>query len=369
MKLFKSHIRRTGLNRHPKAKLLALGGVLFSLGAVTSVTVTYAWYAINVMAQIDNLNVRIITKDYWLKMDLENNTGVTIKYEDRLDEEGNFTGFSLDDMDYDRTVGLNDVSGMYESDWNNSSTNPRTARPQFLKSYGASAAVPNKTAVATQGYLQTVLWLYANDNCEIYLTPDSGIVPNEEKNAETAREKGRDIDKLREVTNAVRLSFYSEDGYVIAKTGDSKQTYYGGVLDMNGDGYYDSYDGKEVLYGEYNTEALTDDYYVDPTSHEKPYEGGDTFTANHNPDVKQVVYDKDDAKLAIKKENSVKIDTLRYDETNPYKVVEPICKLKEGERKRVVFSVYCEGWDEYMTDAIESAAFNINLGFIALIKD
>ena len=237
-----------------------------------------------------------------------------------------------------------------------------------MKSYGASAAAPNRSAVATQGYLQTILWLYANEDCEIYLSPDSGIAPNEEKNAETAREKGRDIDKLRKVTNAVRLSFYSEDGYVIAKTGESKQTYYGGILDMNGDGYYDSYDGKEVLYGEYNTDALTDDYYADPTGHEDPYEGGDTFTANHNPDVKQVIYDKDDAKLAIKKENSVDIEYLQYDETEPLRRLDSICKLSKGERKRVVFSVYCEGWDEYMTDAIESAAFNINIGFVALIK-
>ena len=117
MKLFKSHIRRTGLNRHPKAKLLALGGVLFSLGAVTSIAATYAWYTINVLTTIDSLNVHISSDDYWLHLDLENNAGVTIKYEDRLDEDGNFTGFSLEDMDYDRDVGLNDVSGMFADDW------------------------------------------------------------------------------------------------------------------------------------------------------------------------------------------------------------------------------------------------------------
>ena len=332
---------------------------MFAFGLVVSITTTYAWYTINIMTNIDSLNIRVgVREDYYLKLYLLDKNGV---------EQYKPDGYTLEEMGYDRDTGLRDVSGMFESDWNNEKTDKATALPQFKRSYGASPSSPNRSTVATEGYLQTVYYLESNENCEIYLTPDSKVMANEEKNAETARVKGRSYEKLMQVTNAVRLSFYSEDGYIIANPGETEETYYGGVLDMNGDGYYDSVDGKEVLYGEYNTDAVT---YNDKNGVETPLEESyrDTFHANHQAGITQVNVDRNDKELAIKKENSVKIDTLRYEEDDPLKDVVPICTLRKGEKKRLVLSVYVEGWDPYMTDAIESAAFNIDIGFLALIK-
>ena len=370
MKFLKSYIRRNGLNRHPKAKLLALGGVLFTLGMVTSVAVTYAWYTINVMLSIDNLNVRITSepyKDFALRIELENSLG-RVTPEDRPD------GYTLDDMEYDRDVGLNDVSGMFQDDWLKGA-NYKEVLPQFKRSYGAYPSAPERSTVATQGYLQTVLWLKATEDCEIYLAPGDVVKPNEEKNRETANAKGKDFDKLMNVTNAVRLSFFSEDEesesgyrYLIANPGESEVTYYGGLLDMNGDGYYDYVDGKEVLYGQYNTNAKLS--YQNDAGDSEPYEASlrDTFHANHYPGISHLTFDEDDPNLAIAKEQSVKLATLQYDENEPLRPLESICKLHKGVEKRLVLSIYCEGWDRHMTDAIESAAFNIDISFIALIK-
>lgn len=373
MTFFKSYIRRNSFNRHPKAKLLALGGVLFSLGVVTSVASTYAWYTINVLATLPDLNVKI-TNDtsFDLTIDLINKSG-RINHDDpgHIDEDGNFTGYTLQDMDYDPNVGLNDVSGMFASDWL-TDADPATTKPTFKRSYGSFPSAPERSSEATQGYLQTVLILTASKDCDIYLSKDSGIASAD--TVETAAKKGKDLAKLQKVTNAVRLSFYSEDGYYIAYQQDEavlRDTYYGGPLDMNGDGYYDSIDGKEVFYGEYeNSEAIS---YVVNSEDTPPYEEDlrDTFHANHAPNVSYIAdYDRSNPNpdIGVKKEDSVNIYELIYDEERPLRPLQSICKLKAGEEKRVVFSVYCEGWDLDMTDAIESASFNINIGFVALLK-
>ena len=370
MNSLKKYIRKNGLNRHPKAKLLALGGVLFSFGLVTSVAVTYAWYTINIMTSIDSLNMRITSEpyeDFALRIELENSLG-------RLTPENRPDGYTLDDMEYDRDIGLNDVSGMFEEDWLKGA-NYKTVLPEFKRNYGAVASSPDRSSKATQGYLQTVLWLKATEDCEIYLAPGDVVTPNKEKNEETARIKGRDVNKLMDVTNAVRLSFFSEDEssedgyrYIIANPGESEVTYYGGLLDMNGDGYYDYVDGKEILYGQYNTSAALN--YEQGNGDPEPYAESlrDTFHANHYPGISHLKYEEDDPNLAIAKEKSVKLATLQYDENEPLRPLESICKLKKNEEKRLVLSVYCEGWDRHMTDAIESAAFNIDISFLALIK-
>lgn len=373
MNSFKSYIRRNSFNRHPKAKLLALGGLLFSLGVVTSVATTYAWYTINVLASLPDLNVKI-TNDtsFDLTIDLQNKSGMIYHDDkDHIDGDGNFTGFTLKDMDYDPNVGLNDVSGMFAKDWMKDA-DPATTKPTFKKSYGAYPSSPERSSEATQGYLQTILWLTASKDCSIYLSTDTGVASAD--TAETAAKKGKDLAKLQKVTNTVRLSFYSDDGYYIAYQQDAgilRNTYYGGPLDMNGDGYFDNIEGKEVFYGEYeNSDAITYKHNSDATA---PYEEDlrDTYHANHAPDVDYIDnYDRvnPNPDIGVKKEDSVNIYELIYDENYPMRPLQSVCSLKAGVAKRLVFSVYCEGWDLDMTDAIESASFNINLGFIALLK-
>ena len=384
MKFFKSYIRRNGLNRHPKAKFLALGGVLFSLGVVTSVATTYAWYAINVIQSIPNLNVRIIADedlDFKFTMDLEKKDGKTrIFYDDRVDEEtGEFKGFDLDDMEYDRTNGLNDVSGMYESLWNVSGGDRSTIKPMFQKTY---INAPNRERTtddyaSDKSYLQTVLWLKASEDCDIYLTPDSGIKALDPEHQTAAIQHGKDLAKIAKVTNAVRLSFFSDDGYYIAYQpeqtedeykGEPRITYFGGVLDMNGDGIYDNDGEKEILYGEYSIDGGKELTYDDDALTGPLYDGqmSGTFSASHAEGIKRV--NTKDPNLNIVTEDSLPIYQLQYRADRPLRPLQSICSLKAGEEKRIVFSVYCEGWDRDMTNDIEYASFNINLGFTALLR-
>ena len=377
MKFFKPYIRKNGLSRHPKAMFLALGAALFSLGVVTSVATTYAWYALNVLWELPNLDVKIITEQelgFSFKMDLEQKEGAIIRYEDRINEEGMFTGFTLEDMEYDKKTGLNDVSGMYQDEWFKNA-DPLTTRPQFRSHYGATPGSANPVpGVATQGYLQTVLWLTASEDCEIYLskiveTNDDGI----EKEVPVIKSVDTD-ERLQKVVNTVRLSFYSDDGYKIAyqeESGKLKTTYYGGPLDMNGDGYYDSFEGREVFYGEYENPEAVNSLYRASNGGEQAYPSDmrDVFHANH-ADVAYLDYDRSnpDPAINVKAEDSHNIYEYIYDEDEPLRPLSRITRLTANEPKRLVLSVYCEGWDLDMTDAINHASFNINIGFTALLK-
>ena len=69
--------------------------------------------------------------------------------------------------------------------------------------------------------------------------------------------------------------------------------------------------------------------------------------------------------LNIIKENAYDLDSLRLDD-DLAKSVRPICHVHAGEMKRLVVTVYVEGWDKHMTDDINYAAFYISLSFLAV---
>ena len=367
MSLIKKHIHRTDFT-HPKAKFLMLGMILFTFGVITSVASTYAWFAISIKTNIDRLQIGIsVQEDYYLDLYYEGADGEPTK---------DFNDYDfLNYMGYDPLVGLSDVSSMFQEDWYDEA-NAKELVPEFKRSYGASTSSPDRSYVATQGYLQAVYYLNSNENCEIYLGKDSKVIPNADKNEETAGGINDKYYELMSVTNAVRVSFYTENRYIIAQPDlpegtPDYVTYYGGVLDMNGDGYYDFIDDKEVLYGQLVGEQV-DVPYVEEASENDGFDNNkprSTFNARHKDNVKRVDVEKLKTSDSIAQENSVKIDDLKYDIDDPLKPITPICKLKKGEMKRLVLSIYVEGWDPYMTDAINKAAFNVDIDFVALIKD
>ena len=71
-------------------------------------------------------------------------------------------------------------------------------------------------------------------------------------------------------------------------------------------------------------------------------------------------------KVNGKKENAIKFDNLRYEEDDVFKDVTPITHLEGNVLKRIVVTIYIEGWDKHMTNAIEDSCFDINLSFLAL---
>ena len=389
-----------------KAKLLAFGGLLFSFGVVTSVTTTYAWYNLTqIVASVGNLSLRIDEEmDASLELQLVKNefrdadkdlshSDIAPEHLRSTNEEG-FEGFGPHDLGIEG-IKLNDVSGMFQGDWYGNSSlpllcsAPRNFAPQNKKN--------ERSRRDTDIYVQNIFYLIAGEDASIYLDGSTKkddeehmplytfIKPSVEKNTEAA---GGNLDKYKElndVIHTVRVSFLTDEGYYIAKLGQvtgsnsvitanpyktqDYVTYYSGTLDMDKDGYLDvDNEGNEILYGEYTCEE--NEINRLPTSNAevvKPESERTTFNGVSRPDANRITnLDELKEQNKIKKENSVLLRDLMYDSEQPHLQGTPICHVKAGEAKRVVVTIYVEGWDEHMTDAINNASFDISLSFLAL---
>lgn len=377
--------KKTKTWKFTKAKMLILGSFLFSLGVVTSVTSTYAWFTLTSMGAISNLNLTL-NYDTSFALYLSPNresVDTSLSVEELLEtgalihEEG---GYSREQLGIEG-IELNDVSGMFQSKWLNDETiydqtllpKLRTA-PRFWTADVDASVDPGETN-ERDTFVQNVFYLQAGEDCSIYLdgskNEETGdlntyVRANLAANQKVADETGRDVNKLNKVVNAVRVSFLTTDGYVIADPGDTYETtYYAGLLDTGVTGYYDVKDGYEVMYGEYLGEVR----YVENERHDEKFENGDVFTSNHMPGVQIVdpeqLEDPGNSDLHAVKEEAVSLESLSYDSTKGRKYT-PLCTLRKGELKRIVVTIYVEGWDRDMTDAIASASFDIALSFIAV---
>ena len=281
---------------------------------------------------------------------------------------------------------------MFESDWLNESTDLTTALPKFHTRYRPMGVSGNTGFISDEemekNIVQKEFVLYSeNYDMDIYLDEVTSFTPNTKMNYDKAKEKADDKndaneiaqikDKLDQVIYAARLSFLTDEGYIIINphkgvdiNNQPIETYYGGILDLNKDGFYDSRDGKEVLYGEQIDPGIPVPYKGVGNSdddHMKDVKKYNTFQGEHKNGVQMVDVDLAKENIRIEKSESLKYYTLDL-EHDPLKDT-PICHVKKGEQKRIVMSIYVEGWDIHMTDDIESATFDVNIAFTGLVKD
>ena len=344
-----------------KAKLLTLGALLFSLGVATSAVATSAWYNLKDIAVVGNLNLKIDMKDAWIKLDLKRNGQI-------IENDGN--GYTNEQLGIKDTV-LSDVSGMYQDNWLNSGFDFEHDIPRFHTRYlpgffGETSLESLENLNKT--YVQNEFVLSAGMDTTIYLDSTTDIKPNNDDKIGKDGWTSDRISKLDRAVHAVRISFLTDEGYHIVKLGQTDDTYYGGILDLNKDGYYDNDGSKEYLYGEYSgSPSYLSPSSVDPSQAEinQAKDNHNVFSAYHQKGVEQVNI----ASVNIKKENAKRIDSMTFDVNDPLKQTTPICHVKAGEPKRIVVSIYIEGWDRDMTDDIDQATFDVNIAFTGLVKD
>jgi len=351
-----------------KSTLLLTGLSIFGVSLATSVTATYAWFTISATHHLNNLNI-IIKSDPTLMLGLEDAEGRP-SYDDN-----EFTNSDLNSGD----VTLKDVSGMYSSVWQNEQTVRRT--PTFRAAYRGSGN-HRESRVAEDGYVQKVFYLLGSEDMDIYLAGDddaSYVRPNNPANQEISaqmstneEEFDRTVEELDRVVDAARVSFCTDTSYVVAAPGAYQRTLYGGVLDLNGDGYYDyNAENEEILYGEYVDHSIR---YNENMEESDPLKVS-CFEANHKPGVEMV--DIEDSNQHIAVENAIPFDALTLSKEDYNLHVKdqygfektPICHIKANEDTRLVISIYLEGWDRRMTDKLYSAAFDIKLNFTGLVTD
>jgi len=366
-------IKKGFFDNNKKRNAFLFGLSFFLTGILTSIVATAAWYNIVDIARINNINLIFYNEDTTLTLELLDRNGEVVKNEDGSIKYGEFTN---EELGINSETKLDNVSGMFESSWNGGEENTSDVVPTFRSAY-RSVGNYQQTVDATGGYsedgyqknyIQNSFYLTCSKDARIYLSDNTNLIPNEELNEEIAKRTGASLEGLNKAAQAARISFYSDDGYVITKL-DEEQTLFGGILDINCDGYYDyrsdDEEMKEVLYGEYDSSEVI---YEGVGEAQTPLDTNNTFISNHKEGVKMI---KDNGIDIVKKENSVTIDSLkpsvfeelgRGDGNEP----EPIMYLKANERKRLVVSIYIEGWDLNTTDEIQLACFNFGLGFVAL---
>lgn len=134
-------------------------------------------------------------------------------------------------------------------------------------------------------------------------------------------------------------------------------TIVGGTLDLDRDGYYDTYQSDfsryETLYGDFKTEKVHKDSPETKDS-DVPESERTTFTARHKAGTFAV-----DSELT-------KADTADYEGFAKYKnCVTPVAKTNANTDNYayLFMSVYIEGWDLSVIDSEKDNPFNLNLRF------
>ncbi len=364
----KRHTRKTKTimsNRN-----LFLAGILsFGLTFAASVTSTYAWFEVSEHAKVSQLDFSIRdAADF--EIGLKNNDGDYDYYRDVNDEilETHFSRYRPNSV-------LHDLSSNYQSLWLNEDTNPETDFPVLRRAY-ADKDKPHQIYVAQSGYYQFEFFLKSNRDMYLFLDANHCYAkPLHDLNATTAAAlKNVTAEELDHIVNACRVSFYSSMGFLIWEPNASvgSTTVFGGALDLNGDGYYDDLDGKEVVYGEYSDddpliydEAPTADILPSSDTHS-------SFVATHRAGIAPFNLEKSEAAgLSFAKETTYTLADLSIPEgAGQYdsNTMHPLLALKAGVSSRLVVTIYLEGWDLDMIDSIGEGHFTLGLGFQGLVQ-
>ena len=168
--------------------------------------------------------------------------------------------------------------------------------------------------------------------------------------------------KLNRIEDSIRLSILvlNDTGkeinddyqYVIVDPHKDGTTNLGGILDIDGDGYYDSVNGKEVIYGDVldSSKAI---WKEDVRSEDLGNIGTHScFDAAHKKGVHELDFEKS------KDMNIVEEHSLSLEELNQFTFT-----LQADLSKKIVLSLYIEGWDKDSVDYTMYSHFITSLGF------
>ncbi len=329
---------------------------LFALTLSASIAATYAWYTVRDFARIDRISMSL-NDDSELLIGMKDESGV-IQYGESLKDDD----FRKVDENYDSNINLKDVSSMFSSQWLNENKDPDLKTPILRAPYGKSSST-TMTEAATGGYLQFATYFRSNVPCHLYLGPGTKATPIERWNKSIAGQNNWSEEELNHVLDCVRVSFYSKEGFYIAEPGQkaSSHTKFGGPLQAKTlDGYYDYVDGKETMYGEFEGEPT---YKPAPEQDVAEYEDDTAFHAKHKAGVEIV----DPTSVTIAEEVTRPLNDFIFWKTAT--AGDAIClgTLTPDEDYRLVISVYLEGWDVDLTEALATGKFSLDLTFVGLM--
>lgn len=362
-----------------KKKILALGISLVAFIAAAAVTSTVAWFTGSAYLTISNLKVAL--KDPELSISVNGEKYVRTITDDNEDEN------KLNEV-----KAFKAVSTMFSDSWLDKKKEMPVFKSNFQMGNRYVYNNPNDVNNAKDGYFSQMFYIKSTQDAYITLDTElSTVKADEAANKKQLNDesfmnkmrtkfpslsedelKSRILDNLNGVIKSLRLSIltlddndsddYNDYAYYIIDPYKDKETYMGGILDTSGIGYYDTYNHKEILYGEVSSNdanktveecvvydnPLTEDVIVDRAELTCFHSG------NLSGDSKVNLKDSFDNGLEIKKENSISFAEVEE------KVLIPVATNRPT---RLVLSFYQEGWDLENTDFIRYSHFIVNVLF------
>ena len=338
--------------------------------SVISLSFSIAWYAASTHLMVSPVILEIDS-------DRELKISTTANPEDFTDK--------LNYEDLNQNVGkFAPVSTVFSYAWVSSRANKPIFYDQSF--YWGSVGEPDRKE-AIYGFFSQELYLTCDD--DVYVTVDmeeSFIKENEEYNVQYAEQiydsssglsKEDIVSRLNLLTKAMRFSILvplseEDDDSVYSYSvidpnkQDGEEVLFGGVLDNRNDRNdhcYDSYvsNGEiyETVYGDVNDRSLIQ--YDDKLTSDILYQGENSaFNATHKEGTRPFNYEKSVANgMSFAKEESLSKKDLTE---HPEKIRIPVSKDIEKPRK-IIVSIYIEGWDQRSINSTMGASFLANLSF------
>jgi hypothetical protein len=353
-------------NRTTRSALFWGGVAVLAFSFSVLATGTYAWYRLADLLIVDNIAIQYSgSQDF--KIGMKDSIG-SIVYPNYGDSNDQILDNSVlkQYSDFTGTEALKPVSGMYQDLWQNSSTAFQTTVPTFRTGFFGATNTRQADLAARSSYLQFEFYFYCDRDVYVFLADSTTLTANHDDNQTIANSTGLSVDDLDKVAQCSRVSFYSDLGYTIwePNVAKSTETPYAGRLNLtDDDDYYDTANGKEILFGEYSCDHLVYDEAGRSTSMTGK---GTAFDAKSDPSAEPLDIAKSitDGGLVIKNEEAYPLSTLDDMETTDHALA--YCPM--GTATRVIVSLYVEGWDRDTTETVSNAKFSLNLAFTGLLK-
>ena len=339
---------------------LAYAGLLV-LFACPLATSTLAWFSIGNYTRIRNIEFGF-------------DPGLNIEAELKSLSDGEWVKPDEDStFRFSDSFSFSPVSNMFSSDWYNTDLDPEKDAPKYMLGYSAYGGSTTRSlyAEANDQYVSLTFRFTSDRDVYLFLDPDKTLVEaDREANEKENAIYGYDKDALNRIEDACRISFFSNMGYTVYEPNTEKgsSTYYGGRLNANPPmGYwdYDASTNKEILYGEYDEEALGLLKYETVTEQEPVGNPLSTLEAVSKLGVEAIT---EESLSSLKEEGHIACETsYTLQELGPNASTKrPILYIPAEQTRYLTVCIYIEGWDLDCDTFIENATLASTLTFTGL---
>ena len=350
---------------------------LISATLIASISMTFAWYASGELLGVNPIVISFVgDKEIFAALPPENP-------EDEIDYQ---TTLRFNDEVFDKVY--RPVSSMFSQEWLDIfASKPvfRTGYQQVTHDNVDSYTRSNAITLDEDGYFSKELYLYSKYNVIVTLNAEeTKFLADEKANKNTAKSLSNDpteiariTEDLNNVTKSLRMSLLIPDEehenreeykYYIVDPYKEETTYLCGPLNTNDPNveYYDCYytetGAYEYYFGEYNNESKL--IYDESLDEDEPLSGRvDKFNAKHRKGTHVANIELSEANGFVRGvENSLTLKEADITTAEGYENGIRV-KLNAFEKKKIVLSMYLEGWDKDNIGYTEKGQFTANIQF------